>query len=123
MTLQPQTTFSLPDETARVAHAAYPNGNLYLKMRDALGTIYQDQMFAHLFPHNGRPVEAPWRLALITVLQFLEELPDRQAADAVRGRIDWKYLLGLELTDPGFDATVLCEFRKRLIEGGAEQLL
>ena len=123
MTLQPQTTFSIPDETARVAHAAYPKGNLYLKMRDALGTIYQDQMFAHLFPHNGRPVEAPWRLALITVLQFLEELPDRQAADAVRGRIDWKYLLGLELTDPGFDATVLCEFRKRLIEGGAEQLL
>jgi len=106
-----------------VGQAAYPKGNLYLKMRDALGTIYQDQMFAHLFPHNGRPVEAPWRLALITVLQFLEELPDRQAADAVRGRIDWKYLLGLELTDPGFDATVLCEFRKRLIEGGAEQLL
>ncbi len=58
MTLQPQTTFSLPDETARVAHAAYPKGNLYLKMREALGTIYQDQMFAHLFPHNGRPVEA-----------------------------------------------------------------
>jgi transposase len=64
-----------------------------------------------------------FRLALITVLQFLEELPDRQAADAVRGRIDWKYALGLELTDPGFDATVLCEFRKRLVEGGAEQVL
>src|SRR5258708_21791712 len=123
MTLQTQTTFSIPDETVRVAQAAYPKGNLYLKLRDALGTIYQDQMFAHLFPHNGRPVEAPWRLALITVLQFLEELPDRQAADAVRGRIDWKYLLGLELTDPGFDATVLCEFRKRLVEGGAEHVL
>jgi transposase len=84
---------------------------------------YQDQSFAHLFPHNGRPVEAPWRLALITILPFMEDLPDRQAADAVRGRIDWKYLLGLDLTDPGFDATVLCEFRKRLVEGGAEQLL
>jgi transposase len=96
---------------------------VYIKMRDALGTIYQDQTFAHLFPHNGHSVEAPWRLALITVMQFLEELPDRQAADAVRGRIDLKYALGLDLTDPGFDATVLCEFRKRLLEGGAEHLL
>ncbi|HLZ58277.1 MAG TPA: IS1182 family transposase [Ktedonosporobacter sp.] len=123
MTLQPQTEFSIPQETARVARAAYPKGNVYLKMRDALGTIYQDEMFAPLFPQNGRPVEAPWRLALITVMQFLEELPDRQAAEAVRGRIDWKYLLGLELTDSGFDATVLCEFRKRLVEGGAEHIL
>jgi transposase len=123
MTLQPQTVFSIPEETARVARAAYPKGNLYLKMRDALGTIYQDEMFAHLFPHNGRPVEAPWRLALITVMQFLEELPDRQAAEAVRGRIDWKYLLGLELIDPGFDASVLCEFRTRLIDGGTESIL
>src|SRR5690348_8092067 len=113
MTLRPQNDFLIPEETARVARAAYPHGNVYMKMRDALGTIYQDQTFAHLFPQNGRPVEAPWRLAIITVVQFMEDLPDRQAADAVRGRIDLKYLLGLELTDPGFDATVLCEFRKR----------
>jgi len=59
----------------------------------------------------------------MTALQFMEELPDRQAADAVRGRIDWKYLLGLELADPGFDASVLSEFRKRLVEGNAEHLL
>jgi transposase len=100
MTLQPQTEFTIPEETARVARAAYPHGNLYMKMRDVLGTIYQDQTFAHLFPHNGRPVEAPWRLALITVIQFLEELPDRQAAEAIRGRIDLKYALGLELDSP-----------------------
>ncbi len=123
MTLHAQTEFTIPEETARVAHAAYPHGNMLLKMRDTLGTIYQDQMLASLFPHNGRSVEAPWRLALITVLQFMEELPDRQAADAVRGRIDWKYVLGLELADPGFDASVLCEFRKRLVQGGAEHLL
>lgn len=109
MTLLTQTIGSVPEETARVARAAYPKGNIYVQLRDALGTIYQDQSFAHLFPHNGRPVEAPWRLALITIMQFIEELPDRQAADAVRGRIDWKYLLGLDLTDPGFDASVLCE--------------
>jgi transposase len=123
MTLQPQDTFSIPEETIRVARAAYPKGNVYMQMRDALGPIYRDEAFAHLFPHNGRPVEAPWRLALITVMQFAEELPDREAADAVRGRIDWKYALGLELTDSGFDASVLCEFRKRLVQGEAEQLL
>src|SRR5947209_11852968 len=109
MTLQAQNDFSIPEETVRVARAAFPKGNLSMKMRDAIGTIYQDQSFAHLFPQNGRPVEAPWRLALITIIQFIEDLPDRQAADAVRSRIDVKYLLGLELTDPGFDATVLCE--------------
>ena len=123
MTLHSQNEFSIPEETARVARAAYPNGTLYMKMRDALGTIYQDKSFAQLFPLNGRPVEAPWRLAFITVVQFMEGLPDRQAADAVRGRIDLKYALGLELTDPGFDFTILSDFRKRLVEGGAEHLL
>jgi len=123
MTLHSQNEFSIPEETARVARAAYPKGNLYMKMRDALGTIYQDESFAQLFPQNGRPAEAPWRLAFITVVQFMEGLPDRQAADAVRGRIDLKYALGLELTDPGFDFTILSDFRQRLLEGGAEQLL
>jgi transposase len=123
MTLHVQHEFSIPEETARVARAAYPKGNLYMKMRDALGTIYQDESFAHLFPQNGRPVEAPWRLAFITVVQFIEGLPDRQAADAVRGRIDLKYALGLELTDSGFDFSILSDFRKRLLEGEAEQLL
>jgi transposase len=123
MTLHPQHEFSIPEETARVARAAYPKGNLYMKMRDALGTMYQDQSFAHLFPQNGRPVEVPWRLAFITVVQFIEGLPDRQAAEAVRGRIDLKYALGLELTDPGFDFTILSDFRQRLLEGGAEQVL
>jgi transposase len=123
MTLHSQQEFSIPEETARVAHAAYPKGNVYMKMRDALGTIYQDQSFAHLFPQNGRPVEAPWRLAFITVVQFIEDLPDRQAAEAVRGRIDLKYALGLELTDPGFDFTILSDFRARLVQGGGEQVL
>ena len=100
-----------------------PKGISYMHMRDALGMIYQDESFAHLFPQNGRAVEAPWRLAFITVVQFIEGLPDRQAADAVRGRIDLKYALGLELTDPGFDFSILSEFRKRLLEGGAEQVL
>jgi transposase len=74
MTLYPQNEFAIPEETARVARAAYPHGNTIIKMRDALGSMYQDQSFAHLFPHNGRPVEAPWRLALITIMQFMEDL-------------------------------------------------
>ncbi len=83
----------------------------------------EDARFAGLFPARGRPAEAPWRLALVTLFQFAEGLPDRQAAEAVRGRIDWKYALALPLTDPGFDSTVLSEFRSRLVEGGAEQVL
>ena len=81
------------------------------------------QQFAALFPSHGQPAKAPWRLALVTLLQFAENLSDRQAADAARSRIDWKYLLGLELADPGFDASVLSEFRSRLVAGGAETLL
>lgn len=76
-----------------------------------------------MFPRRGQPAEAPARLALVSLLQYAENLSDRQAADAVRGRIDWKYALGLQLDDPGFDSTVLSEFRTRLLEGGAEQIL
>ena len=123
MSLHPDPLRLVPEETARVARAVFPTGTLYLLLRDELGTIYDDAEFADLFPKRGQPAEAPWRLALVTVLQFAEGLPDRQAADAVRSRIDWKYLLGLDLTDPGFDASVLCEFRTRLVSGAAEQRL
>jgi transposase len=123
MSLHPQEPPSLPEETSRVARAAFPKGALCLRIADELGSIYTDSQFTALFPRRGKPAEAPGRLALATVLQFVEGLTDRQAADAVRGRIDWKYALGLSLIDPGFDHTVLSEFRLRLIEGGAERLL
>src|SRR5438105_116682 len=120
MSLHPQVLCPIPEETARVARAAYPKGNVYLRIRDELGTIYKDESFAHLFPHCGQLAEAPWRLLLVCLMQFAEGLSDQQAADAVRGRLDWKYMLSLELTDPGFDASVLCEFRQRLLEKEAE---
>jgi transposase len=123
MSLRPSPIGPVPEETARVARAAFPKGNAYVQMRDLLGAIYADAQFADLFAPRGRPVEAPWRLALVTVMQFAEGLSDRQAAEAVRARIDWKYALGLELTDPGFDFSVLCEFRARLVQGVAEQRL
>src|SRR5438874_5559268 len=123
MSMKPREINSVPEETARVARAANPKGNVYMSMRDELGSIYQDQMFAALFPRRGQPAEAPWRLALITVMQYMEGLSDRQTAEAVRERIDWKYVLSLELTDPGFDFSVLSEFRTRLLAGGAETQL
>src|SRR5262249_28958574 len=102
MSLKPQAICPVPQETARIARAAYPKGNVCMQMRSVLGSIYTDEDFADLFPKEGQPAEAPWRLALVTVMQFVENLSDEQAANAVRGRIDWKYLLGLELTDAGF---------------------
>ena len=113
----------IPEEIARVAHAVFPHGNVFIQVRDTLGTIYTDEAFADLFPTHGQPALAPWRLALVTVFQFMEGLTDRQAADAVRDRLAWKYALSLELTDAGFDHSVLSEFRSRLIEGNAEQRL
>jgi len=123
MCLHPASPLPVPDDTAKVARRAFPRGNLLLSLRDELGPIFDDSRFASLFPSKGQPAEAPWRLALVTLLQFAEDLSDRQAADAVRSRIDWKYLLGLPLADPGFDSTVLSEFRVRLVAGAAETLL
>ena len=97
---------SIPEETIRVARAACPKGTLAMRLRDELGALYQDTHFVDLYPVEGQPAYEPWRLALVTVLQYGEGLTDRQAANAVRERIDWKYALGLELTDPGFDFSV-----------------
>jgi len=92
----------IPEMTVEVAKAAFPKGNGVMKIRDELGLLFEDSEFAALYPKIGQPAESPARLALVTILQFMENLPDREAADAVRSRIDWKYLLGLELTDAGF---------------------
>jgi len=123
MSMYPQAIGAIPAETVRITRAAYPKGSLAMRLRDELEGLYQDEQFSALFPSRGQPAEAPWRLALVVVLQYVEGLTDRQAAEAVRGRIDWKYALGLELADPGFDASVLSEFRQRLVAGQAETLL
>jgi transposase len=124
MSLDPSPIEPVPEETARVARAIFPKGNRYLLLRDTLGTLFTDPLFADLFPTRGQPALAPWRLALVTLVQYIEGLPDRQAAEAVRTRIDVKYALGLSLTDPGFDFSVLSEFRARLVEhSAAERLL
>jgi len=123
MSLKISVLQPVPEETVRVAQAAFSKGTPYLTLRDELGVIFHDEDFNDLYPDDGQPALAAWRLAWVTILQFRENLPDRQAAEAVRGRIDWKYLLGLELTDPGFDFSVLSEFRGRLLAGSGEARL
>jgi len=113
----------VPDDTVRIARAAFRRGNPYVLLRDKLGALFTDADFADLYPKLGQPAYASWRLALVTLMQFREGLSDRQAADAVRGRIDWKYLLALDLADAGFDFSVLCEFRGRLLQHGATERL
>ncbi len=90
MSLHPQPTWTIPDETARVARAAFPKGSAVMRLYDELGSLYHDQDFAPLFAVQGQPAESPARLMLITIFQFMDGLTDRQAADAVRSRIDWK---------------------------------
>ena len=86
--LKPCPNYEIPTETSQIARASFPKGNTFMKMRDEMGTIFTDAEFADLYPDLGQPAIHPWRLALITVMQYVENLTDRQAADAVRGRID-----------------------------------
>lgn len=125
MALHARDVYSVPEETVSVAQAAFPKGNVYMTMRDRLGLWYTDSDYADLFQsHQGRPAESPGRLNLVLVMQYAEGLSDQQAAEAVRSRIDWKYALGMELTDSGFHHSVLSEHRQRLLTQGAEwQLL
>ena len=122
--LTPRTPAPIPNATATAVRAAFPKGNLYVDLRTGFGTLYADQLFADLYPPEGRPVEvAPWCLALVVVMQYMEGLTDRQAADAVRRCMDWKYALSLDLHDPGFDFTLLHDFRQRLLTHDAAQRL
>ena len=123
MSLHQQAIGDIPAETVRIARAAFPKGTVVMRLRDEFSALYSDADFEAFYPVRGQPALAPWRLALVTVFQFLEHLSDRQAADAVRARIDWKYALGLELADPGFHFSGLAEFRQRLVAGRAEHLL
>jgi transposase len=122
MTLRPQPLPPVPEATVAAVQAAFPKGNLYVALRTEFGALYDDQLLADLYPPSGRPVQvAPWCLVLVVVMQYIEGLTDRQAADAVRRCMDWKYALSLELTDPGFDFTLLHDFRQRLLAHAAGQ--
>lgn len=121
--LTPQSDHEIPELTQQVARAAFPKGNKVMKIRDALGPIFEDELFKELYPFKGQPAESPAKLAMVTLFQYMEGLTDREAAEAVRSRIDWKYALGLELTDAGFNYSVLSEYRDRLLAGQKGMLL
>jgi transposase len=123
MSMKPTGLEPIPEETQQLLKRLSPKGTLVSQLRDALGPIYTDDAFAHLFPKRGRPAEAPWRLALVTVLQAIEGVSDRQASEYVRTRIDWRYALSLPLDDSGFDPSILSDFRERLLREGAHDLL
>jgi transposase len=121
--LRPMPIEPVPPETARVARAAFPKGHKDLRVADALEALCTDDAFRALLPTPGQPAQPPWQLALVTILQCAEGLSDRQAVNAVRGRSDGTYVLRLELTDPGFEASVLSACRGRLRAGSAASLL
>jgi transposase len=123
MSMQPHLWPAVPAGTARVALRAFRKGSLAIRARDELGAWCPDELFSGVYGVRGAPGISPAQLAVVTVLQFTEDLTDRQAADAVRGRLDWKYCLGLELDDEGFDFSVLSEFRSRLVAGAMETAL
>jgi transposase len=99
--LRPENHSDIAELTRLVGRNAIPKGSVVMTMRDELGPIFEDEEFADLYPNLGQPAESPGRLALATVMQFIENLTDRQAAQAVCGRIDWKYALGLKLSEMG----------------------
>lgn len=123
MSVHPHLPTPVPADTQEAARAAFRRGNPYVALRDALGPLVRDADLMDLYSQQGRPVLSPGMLATVMLLQFAEGMSDAEAAEAVRSRIDWKYLLGLGLQDAGFDASVLTEFRDRLVAGGAEMRL
>jgi transposase len=125
MSIRPRLGVEVPELTAQVARASNPSGTTAMWVRDRLDGLWDDEDFAGWYPRDGRPGISPAQLATVSVLQFLLDLSDRDAAEAVRCRIDFKYALGLELDDPGFHHSVLSDFRDRLLEedGRADQLL
>jgi transposase len=121
--MQPRPWPQIPELTAQVARSVAARGlyPLAMRVRDELGELFSDAEFAEAFGVRGRPGWSPGQLALVTVLQFVEKLTDRAAAHRVRFGMDFKYALGMELDDPGFDASVLSEFRARLVEHELEE--
>lgn len=125
MTLHPRDPAAMPEDIAAVGQAVLEPANPYRLLGDQLADVLTDVDFAPLYRNHGRPALSPALLALVTIFQFLENphLPDRQAAEQVRVRLDWKYALHLPLTDSGFDFSDLCHFRRRLLGHREEGLL
>lgn len=123
MSLKKQPLEPIPEMTAKIARTSFRKRTLAMMLRDELDGVWNDEAFCALYPRRGRGTTAPWRLAMVVVLQALENLSDLQAAEMVRGRLDWKYALSLPLDDTGFDASILTDFRQRLVDHHAQEIL
>src|ERR1700754_2601696 len=123
VSMRPEGLPPVPERTAVIARRAFPKGSLPMRVRDRLQEVFSDEPFAEAFGVRGAPALSPGVLTLVTVLQFAEDLTDRQAAAMAVRAIDWKYALGAELTDTGFDASVLSRFRARLADNGMERVV
>jgi transposase len=124
LSVRPRCAVQVPSLTAQVARASNPGGTTAMWVKDRLNGLWGDENFLDWYPRDGRPGLSPAQLATVCVLQFLLDLSDRQAAEAVRCRIDFTYALALELDDPGFHHSVLADFRDRLAQGDrADRLL
>ena len=77
--LTPNYDHEIPEMTVEVARAAFPKGNVVMKIRDELGPLFEDHEFSALYPKIGQPSVSPACLALVTILQFMENLTDREA--------------------------------------------
>jgi transposase len=114
----------VPSLTAQVARVSNPGGTTAMWVRDRPGGPWNDEDFVGWYPRDGHPGLSPVRPATVCVLQFLLDLSDCQAAEAVRCHIDFKYALAMELDDPGFHHSVLTDFRERLTrDDRADRLL
>ena len=121
MCLKTQSPWPMPEETGRIGKMLLEEKDPYRMIGNQLFEKWQEEEFADLYSREGKPGYSPVILAFVSVFQFMERLADRQAAQALRMRLDWKYALHLPLEDAGFDFSVLSEFRDRVIEGKAEQ--
>jgi transposase len=121
MCLKSQSPWSMPEETGRIGRMLLKGNDPYRLIGDRLFEKWEEEEFADLYAREGKPGYSPVILAFVSVFQFMERVADRQAAQALRMRLDWKYALHLPLEDSGFDFSVLSEFRDRLIEGNAAQ--
>jgi len=120
MCLKIQSPWPMPAETERIGRKLLKENDVYRLIGDRLFEQLNEEEYADLYSAEGKPGISPILLAFLSVFQFMEKLADRQAVNALRMRLDWKYALHLPLEYEGFDFSVLSEFRDRLIKGQAE---
>ncbi len=123
MTMEPRELGAMPADTRAVGERVLGEGDPYRVLGDRVAGLITDDQFAALYDARGRRAISPSLLALVTLFQFVEDVPDRAAARMVAVRLDWKYALRLPLGDAGFDFTCLCHFRRRLVEHDQDRLV